>query len=74
MAEKKLYQPSFSGGIPQDINGNELFSFEVFKSREVAQRAFPSSIIEEYNEGDIEEPTFMDDCYTPNTDIEPHNG
>jgi leucyl aminopeptidase (aminopeptidase T) len=55
----KYYQPSFD-----DLTKVEgLHSFEVFASKEVAQKAFPGVEILEYTGNDIEEPTFVDERY-----------
>lgn len=53
------YQPSFD-----DLSKVEgLSSFEVFASKEVAEKTFPGVEILTYNGGDIEEPTFVDERY-----------
>ncbi len=53
------YQPSFDDYSKVE----DLSSFEVFASKEVAQRAFPGVRIIEYHGGDIEDPTFVDSKY-----------
>lgn len=57
--EDEYYQPSFD-----DLNKVEgLASFEVFASKELAQKAFPGVEILTYHGDDIEEPSFVDDRY-----------
>lgn len=60
--KSKYYQPKFdeNGNPPKDINGSELWSFEVYKNKELAQKHFPNTKILEYSDGDIENPTFVD--------------
>ena len=50
------YQPELN----DDEWGDLLYSFEVYRSRETAQRDFPNREIIEYHDDDIEEPTFVD--------------
>lgn len=51
----KVYQPA---NIGQD--GSPYWSFEVWRSRENCQEDNPDQEIIEYDESDIEEPTFVD--------------
>lgn len=57
--EDEYYQPSFDD--LSKVKG--LSSFEVFASKEVAQKAFPGVEILTYHGDDIEEPSFVDDRY-----------
>lgn len=50
----KMYQPKDAG------TGDSCFSFEVWHHKENAQKDYPNSEIIEYNWGDIENPTFID--------------
>jgi hypothetical protein len=57
--EDEYYQPSFD-----DLSKVEgLSSFEVFASKEIAQKAFPGVEILTFHGGDIEEPSFVDERY-----------
>ena len=56
--EKPVYQPDFQN--PKVIESN-LFSFQVYHSKENAMRDFPGVEILEYNIGDIEDPSFIDE-------------
>lgn len=57
---KKYYQPEFENGNPPFYEGMELWSFEVYHSKEEAQKDFPHHKIIEYSGNDIENPTFVD--------------
>jgi len=57
--EDEYYQPSF-----KDLDKVEgLSSFEVFASKEIAEKAFPGVEILTFHGNDIEEPTFVDEKY-----------
>ncbi len=58
-SEDVCYQPSFDD--LDKVDG--LFSFQVFASKEVAEKAFPGVEILTYNVGDIEDPSFVDEQY-----------
>ena len=59
------YQPEFvNGESPKSHDGVELHSFEVYHSKENAQKDFPKSKIIEYCDDDIEEPTYVDEQQT----------
>ena len=60
MAKENYYQPTFENGPPVNINGTELYSFEVYSSLENAQRDFPDLEINEYSGDDIGDPTYVD--------------
>lgn len=60
--EDEYYQPNFFDKSGRQIV-EELASFEVFASKELAQKAFPHCEILTYHGGDIEEPTFVDERY-----------
>jgi hypothetical protein len=59
--ENTYYQPEFvNGNPPINKNGVELFSFEVYRSKEECKKDFPNHKIMAYSGNDIEEPTFVD--------------
>ena len=59
--ENSYYQPEFKNGTPPiNTNGQELYSFEVYRSKEECEKDFPNYKIISYSGNDIEEPTFVD--------------
>lgn len=58
--DDEYYQPSFDD--LSKVDG--LFSFQVFASKEVAEKAFPGVEILVYHGDDIEEKTFVDNQYS----------
>lgn len=61
MANTKIYQPEFTDA--GNIKGHEtesIWSFQVWRSRENLLKEYPNCTPVEYDEDDIEEPTFMD--------------
>jgi len=61
MEKNIYYQPEFKNGLPPKTHdGIELYSFEVYRSKEKAQKDFPNHEILTYTGDDIEEPTFVD--------------
>jgi len=65
-AERKYFEPYYQP-IPIDgienlvtVDGNELFSFQVYGDKEICEDDFPHNEIKEFNGTDIEEPTFVD--------------
>lgn len=56
--QQVYYQPSFKDKTPED-----LFSFQVFLDKSVAQKAFPDFEILEYSGGDIEDYEIVDHLY-----------
>lgn len=54
------YQPKLSD---KEWEQGDLYSFEVFKSKEKAKKLFPNKEIIEYKGNDIENPTFVDDDF-----------
>ena len=57
---KVYYQPKLTD---KEFIENDLYSFEVFKSKAKAQKVFPNKEIIEYRGDDIENPTFVDDQF-----------
>lgn len=57
--KKKMYQPESAG------TGDSCFSFEVYASKERAQADYPNENILEYEEGDIENPAYVDEDNAP---------
>ena len=57
---KVYYQPKLT---EKEFIENDLYSFEVFKSKAKAQKVFPNKEIIEYRGDDIENPTFVDDQF-----------
>jgi len=57
----KYYQPDLS---TKQWESGVLNSWEVFKSKELAQKSFPKNDILEYSGEDIEEHTFVDNKFT----------
>jgi hypothetical protein len=58
MSKKIFYQPILT---EQEWESGTLSSFEVYKNLENAKRDFPTKMIAAYLEGDIEEPTIVDE-------------
>ena len=56
----KYYQPDLSKEWDVIGGNSSLHSFQVFRSKEIAQKAFPSSVILEFSGSDIEKPMFSD--------------
>ena len=59
-AKIKYYQPEYNEDIWEE---NGFHSWFIFNSKEVAQSAFPTLIINEYCGDDIEDPEFVDNIY-----------
>lgn len=62
MEQNKYYQPEFDvNGVIKGHENETCFSFQVWKSKDNLLKALPNCVPLAFKEGDIEEPTFMDE-------------
>lgn len=69
MKQNKIYQPD-TNHLGQVIGHEtaDFYSFQVWREKSNLLKDFPNCSIKEYDENDIEEPTFMDESPQPVTE------